>query len=73
MSAAANAVDAKVDEFLKAYLAQFDAGSKRYAEKNRCATVMKSPFFMHVVSLFSANAASLLEILTTLQTLLYSN
>ena len=70
MSAAANAVDAKVDESIKVYIARFDAGKKRHAEKNKCATAMKSQFFMHVVSTFSATEASLLEIITTLQTLL---
>ena len=42
-------IDAVVGDYLEAYLAEFDSGSKKQQEKKKCVTVQKSPFFKYVV------------------------
>jgi len=63
------AAGAQVDGHQLAYLAQFEAGSKRQGEKNKCATVRKSAFFKYVVSRLVENIRSANEEYAKLQTL----
>jgi hypothetical protein len=55
------AAGAQVDGHQLAYLAQFEAGSKRQGEKNKCATVRKSAFFNFAVNRFVENIRSVNE------------
>ena len=56
-----SAAGAQVDGHQLAYLAQFEAGSKRQGEKNKCATVRKSAFFNFAVNRFVENIRSVNE------------
>ena len=58
---AAVAQSPPIQAHLQAFLATFDAGSKRQGEKNKCMTVLKSSFFKYVSDKLIADTAFAME------------
>jgi hypothetical protein len=58
---AAVAAQSPIQTYLQAFLATFDAGSKRQGEKNKCLTVLKSSFFKYVSDKLIADTAFAME------------